>query len=128
MQAIFTRSDRFHILRGLYTYFLYITKFIYMKEEVETFQKIYIKVYGVNWSSPPKKSEKGGIFRLYEINSVLVVKTELSIHVWSQNERLDKGWSLKDNICPKIDFLRPEAAKYGKMGNKIIFDSEKRSM
>ena len=34
-------------LRGLYTYFLYITKFRYMKEEVETFQKIYIKVYGV---------------------------------------------------------------------------------
>ena len=62
-----------------------------MKEEVQTFQKIYIKVYGVNYSSPPKNSEKGGIFRLYEINSVLVVKTELSIRVWSQNDRLDKG-------------------------------------
>ena len=62
-----------------------------MKEEVETFQKLYIKVYGVNRSFPQKKSEKGGIFRLYEINSVLVVKTELSIHVWSQNDRLDKG-------------------------------------
>ena len=40
--------NKISTLRGLYTYFLYITKLRYMKEEVETFQKIYIKVYGVN--------------------------------------------------------------------------------
>ena len=42
-------------------------------------------------SQPPKPPEKGVFSRLYEMNSFLVVKIELSMHICTQNDQLNKG-------------------------------------
>ena len=103
-------SKLLYILRGLYTYFLYITKLRYMKEEVETFQKIYIKVYGVNWSSPPKKIWKGGYFQViwnkfsfgsknWAIYTCLVSKWTPGQGIIIERQYVPKNWLFATGGC-----------------------------
>ena len=45
----------------------------------------------------------------------LVVEIDLSMYIWSQNDRLDDCYLRSNNVCPIIDFSSLEAVRYEKM-------------
>ena len=45
----------------------------------------------------------------------LVVEIDLSMYIWSQNDRLDDCYLMSNNLYLKIDFSLPEAVGYEKM-------------
>ena len=117
-----------NFLRGLYTYFSSKLKMRYLKEEVENFQKIYIKVYGVNWSPPQNPPWKRGYFQ------VIWDKSSFGSKNWAINTFLVSKWPsglglmVEQQYVPKNWFFAAGGRKILKNGEKIIFDSKKWAM